>query len=103
MSCCLCCRQHRDISDRLSRGQAVYSEADSAAFGEEYLKTIAFLYPFIGINFVLNGVVRAAGAMFQILVLNVISFWVLRYPFTYLFSKWLGENGIALGIGMASC
>lgn len=37
------------------------SEADSAAFGEEYLKTIAFFYPFIGINFVLNGVVRAAG------------------------------------------
>ncbi|MGX1081031.1 putative MATE family efflux protein [Bacillus sp. SLBN-57] len=77
------------------------SEADSAAFGEEYLKTIAFFYPFIGINFVLNGVVRAAGAMFQILVLNVISFWALRYPFTYLFSKWLGENGIALGIGMS--
>lgn len=49
----------------------------------------------------LNGVVRAAGAMFQILVLNVISFWALRYPFTYLFSKWLGENGIALGIGMS--
>ncbi|MCY9448277.1 MATE family efflux transporter [Bacillus haynesii] len=77
------------------------SEADSAAFGEEYLKTIAFFYPFIGINFVLNGVVRAAGAMFQILVLNVISFWALRYPCTYLFSKWLGENGIALGIGMS--
>jgi len=77
------------------------SEADSAAFGEEYLKTIAFFYPFIGINFVLNGVVRTAGAMFQILVLNVISFWVLRYPFTYLFSKWLGESGIALGIGMS--
>ncbi|QHZ47330.1 MATE family efflux transporter [Bacillus sp. NSP9.1] len=75
------------------------SEADSVAFGEQYLKTVAFFYPFIGINFVLNGVVRAAGAMFQILVLNVISFWVLRYPFTFMFSKWFGENGIALGIG----
>lgn len=26
------------------------SEADSAAFGEEYLKTIAFFYPFIGVE-----------------------------------------------------
>ncbi|MGN9865080.1 MATE family efflux transporter [Bacillus swezeyi] len=77
------------------------SETESAAFGEQYLKTIAFFYPFIGINFVLNGVVRASGAMFQILVLNVISFWILRYPFTYMFSQWIGENGIALGIGMS--
>ena len=28
---------------------------------------IAFLYPFLGINFVLNGIVRASGAMFQVL------------------------------------
>ncbi|MGR3207015.1 MATE family efflux transporter [Bacillus glycinifermentans] len=75
------------------------SEPEAAGFGEQYLKTIAFFYPFIGINFVLNGVVRASGAMFQILVLNAVSFWVLRFPFSYMFSEWTGENGIALGIG----
>ncbi|WP_261134580.1 MATE family efflux transporter [Bacillus sp. Marseille-Q3570] len=71
------------------------------AFGTTYLKSVAFFYPFLGINFVLNGIVRAAGAMVQILILNLISFWLLRVPLTYLFSRWLGENGIAFGIGMS--
>ncbi|HEY4553821.1 MAG TPA: MATE family efflux transporter, partial [Bacillaceae bacterium] len=65
----------------------------------QYLKTIAFFYPFLSINFILNGAVRASGAMFQVLVLNIISFWVLRYPLTYLFSGWFGDEGIAYGMG----
>lgn len=75
-------------------------DPETVAFGTTYVKTVAFFYPFLGINFVLNGVVRAAGAMFQVFVLNVLSFWVLRYPLTYLFSAWLGERGI--GVGMAA-
>lgn len=71
----------------------------SISFGVQYLTAICFFYPFLGINFVLNGVVRGAGAMVQILVLNFISFWVLRYPLTALFSSWLGQQGIAYGIG----
>lgn len=74
-------------------------ESDAASFGVSYLRTVAFFYPFLGINFVLNGVVRASGAMYQVLALNVISFWLLRYPLTALFSHWLGESGIALGMG----
>ncbi|NMA67977.1 MAG: MATE family efflux transporter, partial [Desulfitobacterium sp.] len=61
--------------------------------------TIAFFYPFLGINFVLNGAVRASGAMYQVLVLNIISFWVLRYPLTYTFSSFLGDKGIPFGMG----
>ncbi|MGG0719326.1 MATE family efflux transporter [Robertmurraya massiliosenegalensis] len=75
------------------------SEKDAVQFGTEYLQMIAFFYPFLGINFVLNGIVRASGAMFQVLVLNIISFWILRYPLTYLFSSFFGEKGIALGMG----
>ncbi len=74
-------------------------EPEAVQFGSEYLKIIAFLYPFLGINFILNGAVRAAGAMFQVLILNVISFWILRYPITYLFADMFGEKGIAYGIG----
>ncbi|HEY4553652.1 MAG TPA: MATE family efflux transporter, partial [Bacillaceae bacterium] len=55
-------------------------EPEAVTFGAQYLKTIAFFYPFLSINFILNGAVRASGAMFQVLVLNIISFWVLRYP-----------------------
>jgi putative MATE family efflux protein len=77
------------------------NDPETIVFGENYLKTVAFFYPFLGINFVLNGVVKAAGAMVQVLVLNIISFWVLRVPLTYLFSKWLGAEGIAYGIGVS--
>lgn len=74
-------------------------EKDAVHFGTQYLKTIAFFYPFLGINFILNGIVRASGAMMQVLILNIISFWVLRYPLTYLLSSIFGEKGIGYGMG----
>ncbi|GGH78081.1 putative MATE family efflux protein [Pullulanibacillus pueri] len=77
------------------------NDPEAVVFGTHYLHGIAFFYPFLGINFVLNGVVRAAGAMFQILILNLISFWILRYPLAFLFGHWLGSGGMALGIGVS--
>lgn len=74
-------------------------EPEAVQFGTQYLKIMALCFPFLGINFILNGIVRAAGAMYQVLILNLISFWVLRYPLTALFSKLYGEIGIALGMG----
>lgn len=76
-------------------------EPDSVRFGKQYLQTIALFYPFLGINFVLNGAVRASGAMYQVLILNIISFWVLRYPLTLTFSSILGDMGIAIGMGVS--
>lgn len=74
-------------------------EPETVEFGVTYLRIVALFYPFLGINFVLNGVVRAAGVMYQVLALNIISFWVLRFPLTSLFAGWFGERGIALGMG----
>lgn len=71
----------------------------SVQFGTLYLQIVALCYPFLGINFILNGVVRAAGAMYPVLILNIISFWILRYPLTALFSRLFGEIGIAFGVG----
>ncbi len=76
-------------------------EPGPVQFGSHYLRIVAFFYPFLGINFILNGTVRAAGAMYQVLILNIISFWVLRYPLTYLCSELLGETGIAFGMGIS--
>jgi putative MATE family efflux protein len=73
-------------------------EPEAVAFGAQYLRTVALFYPFLGINFVLNGAVRASGAMYQVLVLNIISFWLLRFPLTSLCSDWFGEAGIGVGI-----
>lgn len=81
-------------------GMKLFIRDDTAVqFGEMYLQIIALCYPFLGINFVLNGIVRAAGAMYQVLVLNIISFWILRFPLTAFLSKLFGEIGIALGMG----
>ncbi len=74
------------------------SDEGAVAFGTNYVRIIAFFYPFLGLNFVWNGVVRASGAMFQVLVLNIISFWVLRYPLTFIFAQLIGEKGIGVGI-----
>lgn len=76
-------------------------EDEALRFGAAYLKIIAFFYPFIGLNFILNGIVRGSGAMYQVLILNILSFWLLRYPLTYLCSSFIGENGIAVGMGIS--
>ena len=74
-------------------------EEEAVQFGTVYLQIVALCFPFLGINFILNGIVRAAGAMYQVLVLNIISFWVLRYPLTFIFSRLFGDIGIAIGMG----
>lgn len=75
------------------------NDRQTIAFGSDYLRAVAYFYPFLAINFVLNGIVRAAGAMFRVLILNLISFWILRFPLADLFSRWYGDTGIAYGIG----
>ena len=74
---------------------------EAVAFATTYLRIIGFCYPFLGVNFVLNGIVRASGAMYQVLVLNILSFWVLRFPLAYVCTAWLGEPGVAVGIGLS--
>jgi len=74
-------------------------EENAVTFGTQYLQIIALCFPFLGINFVLNGIVRASGAMYQVLILNIISFWILRYPLTAFFATVSGEIGIAIGMG----
>lgn len=76
---------------------------DEAAveFGTNYLRIVALCYPFLGLNFVLNGIVRASGAMYQVLILNIISFWILRYPLSALFASYFGEIGVGMGMGVS--
>lgn len=76
-------------------------DAESVAFGVSYVRTIALFYPFIGLNFIYNGVVRGSGAMVPVLALNIISLWILRVPLAYGLASVRGEQGIALGIGVS--
>lgn len=86
------------LADRIVK-LFIQQPESSVSFGAEYLGIIAFFYPFLGINFILNGIVRASGAMFQVLVLNIVSLWILRYPLTELSASYIGEKGIAFGMG----
>ncbi|MEN1966796.1 MATE family efflux transporter [Lentibacillus sp. N15] len=79
--------------------QLFIQDEEAVRFGTTYLQIVALCYPFLGINFILNGIVRASGAMYQVLVLNIISFWILRYPLSALFASLFGELGIAIGMG----
>ncbi|SFM03623.1 MATE family efflux transporter [Salibacterium qingdaonense] len=86
------------LGAELLMGMFVDDQA-TISFGAEYLRIVAFFYPFLGINFVLNGIVRSSGAVMQVLVLNIISFWALRFPLAWLFSSIYGETGIGIGVG----
>ncbi len=77
------------------------SDPETVSFGTTYLKTTSFFYVFLGINFVLNGIARSSGAMIQVLILNIVSFWILRFPLVYSFASWYGEIGIAYGTGLS--
>ncbi|WP_106495904.1 MATE family efflux transporter [Lentibacillus sp. Marseille-P4043] len=79
--------------------QLFIDDPQAVQFGTKYLQIVALCYPFLGINFILNGIVRASGAMYQVLALNVISLWVLRYPLAEICSNLFGDTGIAIGMG----
>jgi len=72
-------------------------DPEAVEFGVGYLRTVSLFFVLVGFNFVMNGITRAAGAMFAVLALNILSLWVLRYPLVALMSERLGPSGIAWG------
>src|SRR5699024_576392 len=73
----------------------------SVTFASVYLRIMVFCYPCLWISFVLNGIVIASGAMYQVLFLNIISFCMLRFPLAWIFSVFMDEREIAVGIGLS--
>lgn len=61
-----------------------------------FLKIMSLTFGFLGLQIILNGGFRGAGRTTTAMVMAFISFWVLRIPLAFLFSKvfdW-GANGI---------
>ncbi|MDD4639556.1 MAG: hypothetical protein PHT63_07370, partial [Bacteroidales bacterium] len=44
--------------------------------------------------FVVNGVIRGAGATFVPMLITTLSLWVVRVPLAYILSQHFGESGI---------
>jgi putative MATE family efflux protein len=55
--------------------------------GAEFLRIGAPAWGFLGLQFALTGVLRAAGNMVVTMMLTLVSQWVLQFPLAYLLSK----------------
>jgi Na+-driven multidrug efflux pump len=60
------------------------------AEGAVYIRIVAWSFGFIGLQFALTGVLRAAGEMVPAMVIGLISQWVLQIPLAYFLSRHLG-------------
>src|SRR5699024_7163539 len=76
-------------------------EENAVTFGTQYLQVIDLCFPFLGINFVLHGIVRASGAMYQVLNIMIVAVCILRFPLTDWFATVSGEIGIDIGMGIS--
>ena len=64
--------------------------------GAEFLRIVAPTFGFIGLQFALTGVFRAAGNMLATMVIALVAQWVLQFPLAYILSKHttLGAEGL---------
>ena len=64
--------------------------------GAAYIRIVAWSFGFIGLQFALTGVLRAAGEMIPAMVIGLVSQWVLQIPLAFLLSRHtpLGVEGV---------
>lgn len=62
--------------------------------GKEYLVIVSSFYIVFTTMFVVNGVIRGAGATFVPMLITTLSLWVVRVPLAYILSQHFGESGI---------
>jgi Na+-driven multidrug efflux pump len=66
--------------------------------GIEYIDIVAPFYIIFSIMFVVNGVLRGAGATLIPMFITLIALWVIRIPASYLMAEEFGSVGIWWGI-----
>jgi len=66
------------------------------AEGAHYIRLVGWSFGFIGLQFALMAVLRAAGEMIAAMVISLISQWVLQIPLAFALSKYtpLGIDGV---------
>jgi putative MATE family efflux protein len=68
-------------------GAFVPNDADVIHEGAVFIRTVAWSFGFIGLQFALMGVLRASGATFVAMVISLVSQWVLQFPLAYILSE----------------
>ncbi len=68
---------------------ALFVPNDAAVIGEGavFIRTVAWSFGFIGLQFALMGVLRASGNTFAAMLITLVSQWVLQFPLAYILSK----------------
>ena len=64
------------------------------AIGGEYLTVVSIFYWMFTIMFVVNGLLRGAGATMVPMLTTLVSLWAVRVPAAFFLSKVIGEDGI---------
>jgi len=74
----------------------VPQDAEVVREGAAYIRIVAWSFGFIGLQFALMGVLRAAGEMIPAMVISLVSLWVLQVPLAFVLSRYegLGVDGI---------
>jgi putative MATE family efflux protein len=64
--------------------------------GAHFIRIVSFSFGFIGLQFALLGVLRAAGEMFQAMATTIVSQWALQIPLAFVLSQHtrLGPDGL---------
>jgi len=62
--------------------------------GSAYIRIVAWSFGFIGLQFALMAVLRAAGEMITAMVVSLVSQWVLQLPLAFALSRTLGVDGV---------
>jgi len=81
-------------------------DAEVISIGYHYLIIVSSFYVVFSTMFMTHGVLRGAGDTFIPMIITFFSLWVLRIPFSIIFSRpnfGLGVDGIWLGIPLAWC
>ena len=73
-------------------------EAQVIQVGAGYLSILAPFYLFIGVQFVLTGVLRGAGDTFIPMMISLITLWLIRIPIAWLLAPRIGVTGLWWGI-----
>ncbi len=65
----------------------VPEDADVIREGAVFIRTVAWSFGFIGLQFALMGVLRASGNTFAAMLITLVSQWVFQFPLAYILSE----------------
>lgn len=77
------------------------NDPEVIAIGREYLIIVSLFYLLFSTMFILNGLLRGAGATLIPMFVTLFSLWLVRIPLAVVLSRFMGEQGIWWSIPIA--